>query len=299
MFADISQSEEKARGKSHRKPVRPRPSTAPGAIVLQRSFGAVDLVFGRAAGETRASRVLQRGTARIRFPNVARGQPPEAVLLNIAGGMAGGDRQDLSVALDAGATATMTTQAYERIYRSLGDNATISGRITLAAGARVNWLPQAVILFNGARLKREMHVDMSSTATLLAVESVIFGRTASGEVMEYGGLSDAWFIRREGRLVHLERFEIDGAVQPTLDMPIVLNGNRAMATLRYVASDAHERLSEMRQCLTESPILAAASAWNGMILARFVAADGFSLTRELARVLTAFGQSPLPRSWML
>jgi len=295
MSAVISRSDRAGAPNGDAKPARP----VRAVHTLQRSSGSVDLLFAENGGVSRATRTFQSGAARVRFPNVPSGRPPEGVLINIAGGMAGGDRQDIAVSLEPRAAATITTQACERIYRSLGDEAIITGRMDLAAGARMEWLPQPVIFFDGARLKRETQVSLAPDAILLAVESVIFGRFASGEEVEYGALSDAWFVRRGGRLVHAERFNAGGAVRQAFARPMVLDGNRAMATVRYIAPDAHARLDEMRSLLAESAIPAAASAWNGLMLVRFVAPDGYCLNRELVRVLAAFRNGPLPRAWML
>ncbi len=59
---------------------------------LPRTEGSVRLEFAR-RGERTDLRVLhQAGAARARFPSPAEGAPPEAVLLNMAGGLTGGDR---------------------------------------------------------------------------------------------------------------------------------------------------------------------------------------------------------------
>jgi urease accessory protein len=39
------------------------------------------------------------------------------------------------------------------------------------------------------------------------------------------------------------------------------------------------------------------SAWNGIALARFAAADGAALRHDLALVLRALGRTALPRLW--
>jgi urease accessory protein len=299
MFVAISRSE---RQDGTRNPAIGRPrdgGTAEAGPRLQRSFGAAALRFENREGVSRATRVFQEGAVKARFPNVASGRPPEAVLLNLAGGMTGGDRQDVTVEVGPQAQATVTTQSCERIYRSPGEDASMVVRIAVAPGAMLEWLPQPLILFDGGRLTRETHVDISTDATLLAIESVIFGRAASGEVVEYGALSDAWSIRRAGRLIHLERFAAEGMFRATLARPMVLGEHRAMATLRYVAADAEARIAEMRTILTDSPIVCAASAWNGMMIVRFLATDGYSLNRELVRALHAFRGVALPRAWML
>ena len=68
---------------------------------LPRTRGSVRLGFVRGGGETRLATLRQSGAARVRFPKPAGGAMPEAVLLNTAGGLTGGDRMDIEVTLAA------------------------------------------------------------------------------------------------------------------------------------------------------------------------------------------------------
>jgi urease accessory protein len=266
---------------------------------LQRSRGVLDLIFADRGGKSHATRAYQQGAMKVRFPNVIEGQPLEAVVLNTAGGLTGGDRLDLKFHAEAGAAATVSSQACEKVYRSPGDPAHVSVGISLDAGAALGWLPQPAIFFDGAHLRRETHVTMAANATLLALEGVIFGRAAMGETVKTGSLSDAWSIRRGGRLVHVDRFATGDAIGPILGRMTVLGANRAMATLRYVAPDAQARIEEMRGLLANSLCAAAASAWDGMMVVRLAAADGYGLIAELMRVLSAFRAAPMPRVWSI
>jgi urease accessory protein len=270
---------------------------------LQRSVGAVDLAVSRRNGSSTVRRAFQQGAMKVRFPSVEAGEPPEAVLINLAGGLTGGDRLEFGARLDARSSAVVTTQACERIYRSTGNDAAIVGRIRLDAETSLEWLPQATIFFDGARLTRETHVELAADARLLAVECVIFGRTARGESVASGALSDCWFVHRAGRLIHADRFSVSDDIQATLNSPSVLDGSRAMATLRYIAPDAEERIDHMRGLLADAPeeysTISAASAWDGMMLVRFAAADGYRLTREVGRVLCGFRRKALPRVWLI
>ena len=66
---------------------------------------------------------------------------------------------------------------------------------------------------------------------------------------------------------------------------------------------SHATLEEMRALLSSGEAIqgaiTAASAWNGMLIARVVAPDGYTLNREVVRVLSAFRGKPLPRVWSL
>ena len=126
--------------------------------------------------------------------------------------------------------------------------------------AGLEWLPQPTILFDRAILARETHVELAGDSDFLGVEAVIFGRTAMGEIMASGSLSDHWTIRRDGRLIHADRFALEEAVAASLSKMSVLAGRAAMATIRHVATDAAGKLEVMREALGED---GAASAWNG------------------------------------
>jgi urease accessory protein len=266
---------------------------------LQRSRGVLDLVISNRDGVSRGERVFQQGALKVRFPNVEKAQPMEAVVLNTAGGLTGGDRLDLAFRVGEHAGATITSQACEKVYRALDDPAQVSVKISLEAGAAMHWLPQPTIFFDGARLRRETQVNMASDATLLAIEGVIFGRAAMGEIVSTGSLSDAWLIKRGERLIQIDRFDAGGDIRALLDKVTVLNGNRAMATMRYIAPDAEKRLDEMRALLADAACPAAASAWDGLMVVRVVAADGYTLVRELMRMLGAFRSTPMPRVWSM
>ncbi len=88
---------------------------------------------------------------RVRFPGACAGAP-EAVLVNTAGGIAGGDRFAVDLDLEAGARLVVTTAAAEKVYRSLGPDAAFDLTARVGDGAELMWLPQETILFDRARL---------------------------------------------------------------------------------------------------------------------------------------------------
>ncbi len=263
---------------------------------LPRSFGAVELEFHYKDGASRAFRTYQSGVMRARFPNVARGAPPEAVLINTAGGLTGGDCIAASISVGEGAQALVTTQAHEKVYRSYMGDVAVAASLTVQAGAQLEWLPQPTILFDGARLARQTHVELSEDAQFLGVEAVIFGRSAMEETMTSGFVSDHWTITRGTRLIHADRFCLSGDIAATLNRPSVLAGACAMATIRYVAPGAAAKLDMLRELVGE---FGAVSAWNGMVLARLVAQDGYHLSGALASVLTGLRGRALPPVWSI
>jgi urease accessory protein len=258
----------------------------------------VRLEFAYRDGRTHLDVLHQAGAGRARFPKPAKGAPPEAVLLNMAGGLTGGDRMDLEVTLGARAEATLTTAAAEKIYRARdGEASEIGVRLALGAGARLAWLPQATILFDGSSLDRRTEVQLAGDACFLAVESLIFGRQAMGEDVHHCACRDAWRIRRDGALVFADTFRVGGAVAATLDRPATLAGARAAAMLIYVAADAASRLEAVRAMLDGVESVAGASVWNGLLVVRAFARDGRTLQGDIAPLAQALSGRPLPRVW--
>ncbi len=248
-------------------------------------------------GVTGIAEIYQEGALRLRLPSVPGRDATEVVVINTAGGLTGGDRMDLRVTIDAGARATFTTPACEKIYRSSGGEARVSTVVSVGANARIDWLPQPMIVFDGARVRRQLDVDLAADASLLAVEGTVLGRTAMNEDLRSGAVHDAWRIRRSGTLIYADAFRAVDDVRASLAGTAALHGARAFATAIYVAADAEARLELTREALATSG-RAAASAWNGMLAVRFLAPDGQALIDDLATFLAAFRAASLPRSWL-
>jgi urease accessory protein len=262
-------------------------------FAANRAAGRIALSAVARDGVTRRDKVYEHGPLRVRFPNAYDGAL-EAVFVNTAGGVAGGDRHDLDMAAGEGASLTVTTAAAEKVYRSLGPDSEIAVRLSAAAKSRLLWLPQETILFDLARLARRIDVDLDADASLLMAEAVVFGRSAMGERVEQGAFSDCWRVRRGGRLVFAETVRLGGAIARQLAEPAVAGGGAAVATVLAVPGDeaAVARIREQTFCGEVG-----VSAWNGLAVARLCAKDGANLRRDLCAVIVAFGGT-LPRSWL-
>jgi urease accessory protein len=251
----------------------------------------VKVRFGRRGAAPVVKVLYQQGSAKVRFPKVFDGGPPEAVLINLAGGATGGDCFRQSIHLDEGAHALVTTQAAEKIYRASAGStpAGITNSVSVAADGMAEWLPQETIFFDGGRLRRRFGAVLHPTARLLACEAMIFGRTAMGETVGTGYLDDSWRVTVGDRMVFADGIGIDGVIQERLDRPAVAGGGRALATVLYVGPDSHIVIDAARQMLDPFRTAgrrAAASRIGDLIVARFVASDGAELRPMMLDYLT-------------
>ena len=172
-------------------------------FAANRALGSIVLAVRASAGVTRRSRLREEGPLRVRCPGPASAEL-EAVIVNTAGGVAGGDRFTLGVTVEPGARLVVTTAAAEKVYRTLAPEARIDVKLDVAAGGSLAWLPQETILFDRARLKRSIDVDLAEDAQLVLAEAIVFGRSGMGEVVHDSFLFDRWRLRRGGRLIHAE-----------------------------------------------------------------------------------------------
>jgi urease accessory protein len=262
-------------------------------FAANRAAGRIVLSVAAQGGVTRRRHTYEDGPLRVRFPNVADGTL-EAVICNTGGGIVGGDRHDLDIMVDAGASLTATTAAAEKVYRALGPNAEIAVRLKAEAGGRLLWLPQETILFDRARLDRRIDVDLARDATLLMAEAIVFGRSAMGEAVQEGSFTDRWRVCRDGRLVFAETVRLDGDIAQMLAEPVVTAGGVAIATVLAVPGD-EAIVERVRAQRFRGEV--GVSAWNGLAAARLCAKDGASLRRDLASVIGAMG-GKLPGLWM-
>jgi urease accessory protein len=259
----------------------------------QRATGRLDLAFGRVGGGTRIKTFYQQGCLKARLPRSAEAETCEAVTLNISGGVAGGDALETAISLDDGARVGVSSQAAERIYLALDDTpATIATRINLGAGARLDYLPQETILFDGFALRRTLDIDIAADASFLGVESLVFGRQAMGERVTTGFLRDGITLRRDGVLLLRDMTRLDGDIEAVLGRKAVADGRMATALLIYAAPDAPERLDDVRT------MLAGATVLDGLLRARIVAPSASALrTCVIAALKICRSGRPLPRTW--
>ena len=255
---------------------------------MQRARGAARVEIGRRG----LVDLAQSGCAKAMLPRV-HGPAPEVAFLNTAGGVTGGDRLAYVCNVRAGAHVVASTQTAERAYRSAGGTGRIDVALEVGAGARLEWLPQETILFEGSRTARVTEAALGEGATLLMAEMVTLGRGAMGETLARAWLDDRRSVRRAGRLVHEEHLAL---TPDALADPAALAGARAFATLASIGPGAEDALPGLRAVL---PPLAAASAWDGRLVARFLHADPAPLRRALVRAIVALRGGPAPRVWQV
>ena len=146
----------------------------------------------------------------------------ELPVLHTAGGLVGGDQLDFDIAAGPHSRALITTVAAQKAYGSVGRSrlhpagqwARQQVDVQLEQGSALEWLPQELVLYDGALFEQTLQVRLAGDATFLAAEVVRLGRTAAGEGLGAGRWRSALTIQRQlndgPRWELVDRLELGG-----------------------------------------------------------------------------------------
>jgi urease accessory protein len=270
---------------------------------LQRADGCGRIVLRASEDGTRIEDVFERSPIRIMFPRTGSRAVEEAVIINTGGGVAGGDRLECSVAALPDASIAVTTQAAEKVYRALYEPARVATRLKALRSAKLAWLPQETIVFNWARLHRTTEIELFSGAELLALEWLVLGRAAHGEVVDGGSITDSWRVKKDGRLIWADSFRITDEIFPQVTRKALLANCKAVATLIYFGPYLEKRLDCLREIIPSLGCNCAATLVSGLIVVRFATKESFDLKLALRSFLQQFGPElgsgpfQVPKMW--
>ncbi|OYX26470.1 MAG: hypothetical protein B7Z10_03190 [Rhodobacterales bacterium 32-66-7] len=267
-------------------------------VAMQRARGSASLAVARLRGQSRLVDLYQSGSAKVMLPH-SHGDAPEAVFLNTSGGLTSGDDLQFAMSVGPGAALTATTQTAERAYLATGGPARMTVRADVAAAARLDWLPQETILFQGAHLLRDTRIDLGTGARLILVEIVVLGRRAMGEVVTHAGLTDRRQVTVNGRPLWFEAQELSPETFSRSGGAAILGSAHVFATLAFCGPGTEAAADALHGQPVPDRVSAAASGWNGRTLLRATATDLWALKLYLGQAVARLTGRPLPRVWQL
>src|SRR5262249_36884184 len=194
------------------------------------------------------------------------------------------------------ADISVTSQAAEKVYRALKEPARIVTKLNVCTTAKLAWLPQETIVFDGARMRRETEIELSPGAEVLALEWLVLGRAAHGERVVAGQITDSWRVRKDGRLIFADCFRATDETFAQLSRTALLHTCSAIGTLLYFGPNGDAQLDLLRELAGSLPCRCAATSVNGLIIVRF-AAEGSSTLRTALRILLEQLRFGVPKMW--
>ena len=272
----------------------------PSALFTPSWHAELELAYGRFADCTRPVLRRHQGPLRVQKHLYAEGpQVCQHIIVHPPGGIAGGDRLNISAKVGEQAWAQLTSPGAAKWYRASGP-AYQQLTLQVAAGATLEWLPQESIVYCGAQAQLETRIELQGDARLCYWDMVALGRPASGERFDSGEFRSRLDIRRDGQLLWHERQRIAGN-DGLLDSPIGLGGQPVFATLLITGEIDAELLERCREL--PSAVRGDLTQLPGLLVARCLADEALharawliALWQQLRPALLGREAVP-PRIW--
>ena len=232
------------------------------------------------------------------------------VLVHPPGGLVGGDTLDITATVGPGAHGLVTTPGATRFYRSTGERALQRTHLTLAEGARLEWLPLEALCYNACNAENHLTLNLAPGAECMGWDVTALGLPHAGQPFETGRFVQ--HIEAPGRW--LERGVINAADHRLLESPQGLAGHRCMASLFFVVGTPLERarrdtaLDAARAVMDAHALKASAGATspNGQVLVVRALAPQVEPAMQLLQQVRAAWRAALwqlraepPRIWSM
>lgn len=163
---------------------------------------SLKLIFDSRSNKTILARRQHHGPLVIQKVLYPEGDnPAHGVIIHPPGGVAGGDRLQLTVEMQPESAALLTTPGATKWYKSAGRQASQHIEMSIEEQSQLEWLPQENIVFDGADVALKTQVNLSESGTFAGWEVICLGRQASGERWQTGHFRQQLLIKREGRLI--------------------------------------------------------------------------------------------------
>jgi len=187
------------------------------------------LQFSDDAGTTRLTGNAHFGPLRVQKSLHPEGAAVcHAIIVHPPGGVVGGDQLAIAATVGARAHALLTTPGAAKWYKANGKVSRQQVRLSVGAGAALEWLPQETIFYDHADVVLDQHVELAADASYIGGEILCMGRRASGESFSAGKVTQRTQIRRGGKLIWWEQGALLGGA---LASPLALDGKTVCATL--------------------------------------------------------------------
>jgi urease accessory protein len=260
----------------------------------------LELGYGRFGDTTRPTQRRHKGPLRVQKHLYAEGpQVCQHIIVHPPGGIAGGDRLDISASVGPDAWAQLTSPGAAKWYRAAGP-AFQQLDLRVAPGATLEWMPQETIVFSAAQAELTTRIELQGDAKLFYWDVVALGRPASGERFESGHFQAHLDVRRDGKLLWHERQRIIGG-DGLLDSPIGLDGKTVFGTL-LLTGDIDSELLEACRSLP-SAVHGDLTQLPGLLVARCLADEALHARAwmielwKLLRPAVLGREAVAPRIW--
>ena len=208
---------------------------------------ALRLEIARRAAGSRLVAAEHEGPLYIQRPFYPEGPDcAHLYVLHPPGGIVSGDELSVEVHVGERSACLLTTPGAGRIYRARDRQAEQCQRIKLrvATDASAEWFPLETIVFPGANVMLDTHIDLASGARCMAWEITSFGLPANRLPFDHGRFEQHYRVSSDGLPVFVDRFVLGDESRDLLSARAGLQGRPVYGF--FIAGPFENNLEIMR-----------------------------------------------------
>ncbi|WP_436911019.1 urease accessory protein UreD [Halosimplex marinum] len=166
--------------------------------------GRLELHFAAdEAGETNLVRDLARAPFHV-SGTLGHDPLPEAETVYVqspTGGVAQGDRHDVTVEVGSGAVAHVSTQSSQKVLSMARNYAAADVSLSVGRSGHLDYVPEPTILHEDSRFFQGVDLDLAPDASAVVGDAVVPGRLARSERFDFERYLSRLRVRRDGDLL--------------------------------------------------------------------------------------------------
>lgn len=193
--------------------------------------GILEITFQHKGERTVAREIRQQVPLRVIRPFYPEGEgPAHLYLLNATAGILEGDRLEISLRLEKGTHAVVTTPAATRVHPMPSGEARQRTTLCVGPGATLEYLSEPVLPYAGAAFHQETEILLEEGATLFYADVLGPGRLARGESFAYRLYESRLSVADPEGILVQERFRLAPSERPLEEIG-VMEGFSHLGTL--------------------------------------------------------------------
>lgn len=274
-------------------------------ILAKNWHGSLNLVFEQRHDRTALIQEQVQAPLKVLRPFYPEGSKIcHSVVLHTAGGLVGGDRNDLNFHLKPNAQALITTASASKVYRSNGLQARQNIQIKVDNNACLEFLPQETIVFNGAIYRQDLRVELAPGASWISWEITRFGRSARGERFLQGEWRSHTEVWQQGIPLWIDRQWLPG-IEEIINSPHGLAGQSVVASLVWIGQPVSPEIVQQARSLFPHPSFSGVTRLRSGLLCRYrgssttEAKSWFMDVWQLLRLSFLARNRCIPRVWQI
>ncbi|RXZ00823.1 urease accessory protein UreD [Fictibacillus sp. S7] len=212
-----------------------------------RYTGVLELSAAKKQPKTIVSSCYYEGALKITRPVYLEENLPSIYLIHVGGGYVNGDKYLLNLNLDEGAELAVTTQSSTKVYKTPKAHVVQQTNIKLNKGSILEYLPDPLIAYKGARFIQETTVHIEDESCFLYSDIITPGWAEDGSFFRYDWIRSKLKVYKNERLIIFDHLllEPDGEMNGMMQMDGCTHVGMFLILHNEARKDFLDRLYEM------------------------------------------------------